>query len=185
VRQGGLCGGLEVPIRVAGRKARQSAHRRERDKRMEEAFLDLIPSFFFLQVLFSALCLHLVFSPSLFLLVSSSSSRHRFLHRVFRAPRRGHPRRRHPRRGGACEYLKLSFAPDVMLLCSLFDSLLALLLLRPLSSRFPLLSRPTFDIFSPCCDHITLASLPSAEKETGKRGFEVENRSLAFGQHRM
>ena len=61
MRQGGLCGGLEVPIRVAGRKARQSAHRRERDKRMEEAFLDLIPSFFFLQVLFSALCLHLVF----------------------------------------------------------------------------------------------------------------------------
>ena len=47
MRQGGLCGGLEVPIRVAGRKARQSAHRRERDKRMEEAFLDLIPSFFF------------------------------------------------------------------------------------------------------------------------------------------
>jgi len=178
-----------VPIRVAGRKARQSAHRRERDKRMEEAFLDLIPSFFFSASAFFCPLSSLGFSPSLFLLVSPSSSRHRFLHRVFRAPRRGHPRRRHPRRGSVCEYLKLSFAPDVMLLCSLFDSLLALLLLRPLSSRFPLLSRPTFDILSPCRDRITLASSPSAEKETGKRGFEVENRSwllaLAFGQHRM
>lgn len=154
-------------------------------KEWKKLFLTSFRAFFFLQVLFSALCLHLVFSPSLFLLVSSSSSRHRFLHRVFRAPRRGHPRRRHPRRGSVCEYLKLSFAPDVMLLCSLFDSLLALLLLRPLSSRFPLLSRPTFDIFSPCRDCITLASLTSAETETGKRGFEVENRSLAFGQHRM
>lgn len=39
MRRGALRGVFQVQIRAAGREARQSAHRREREKRMEEAHL--------------------------------------------------------------------------------------------------------------------------------------------------
>ena len=78
MRRGALRGVFQVQIRAAGREARQSAHRREREKRMEEALLRPPSKLFFFRQVLAPFVFTRFFFHSLFLLVFFLSSPHTF-----------------------------------------------------------------------------------------------------------